>query len=297
MSYKSIWGHDIYEYPDVNGYNSVERSGRVLGWISGGVASAIACKLALEEFGDSVELVFCDTHIENSDTYRFIDDLEKVFQKKILRIHSERFHEPEDVWRKYYGLNFSNGAPCSMVLKQEVRVKYQDLKSDFGHIFGFGVDEKNRAINMAKNHPEINPIFPLIVNGFDKERCFRELDLLGVEMPKTYRHFLNNNCIGEFDSEKGGCVQGGIGYWQKIKKLFPKKYDYMASIEHELSKEKGKPITICKDQRKGRLGNRLFLKLCSDFPDIACIDEIKGRQPVTMFECNGFCGESLFEDF
>lgn len=293
---KSIYGNSIFEYPKENGYNE-KSNGRVLGWISGGVASAIACKLALEKYGDKVDLVFCDTNIENPDTYRFIDDLSKAFQKKIKRIESDKFKNPEEVWRKYNGLSFAHGAPCSMALKQDVRVKYQDLNGDFGHIFGFGTEEINRASKMIKNHPEINPIFPLLVNRFDKYRCFQELDFMGIENPITYNHFLNNNCMGDFESEIGGCVSGGIGYWQKIKTLFPKKYDYMANIEHELSIKNGKPITCCKDQRKEKEGNRMFLKYCEAFPEIESIDVIKGKQPITIFECNGFCSDIQGELF
>ena len=120
-------------------------------------------------------------------------------------------------------------------------------------------------------------------------QIFQELKTLGIKEPIVYKHFLNNNCIGDFKENHGGCVQGGIGYWQKIKSLFPHKYDYMANIEHEISLDKGQPVTICKDQRNGKQGNRLFLKPCEDFPEAETIDVIKGKQPLTFFECNGFC--------
>ena len=119
-----------------------------------------------------------------------------------------------------------------------------------------------------------------------------------MNIPRPYKHFLNNNCIGDFDSPKGGCIQGGIGYWQKIKYLYPHKYEYMANMEHKISALKGKPVTICKDQRKNKHGARLFLKPNPDFPEIEDISVIKGRQPLTPFECNGFCStqDSLFDD-
>jgi hypothetical protein len=280
----------IDEIPKVNPYND-NTDGRVIGWISGGVASAIACKLALDEWGDRVELVFCDTSWEHPDTFRFIGDLEKVLGKKVKFIKSKRFSNPEEIWRKYKGINFAHGAPCSMVLKKEVRIKEQDLENDFGQIFGFdyGKKEMKRATNMLHNNPELNPIFPLVAKNFTREDIFKELQRLGVKQPIPYNHFLNNNCIGDFKSPIGGCCQGGIGYWQKILKLFPHKYDYMANIEHEISLDKGEAVTICKDQRKGKEGNRLFLKPSPEFPDIETIDVINGKQPLTPFECNGFC--------
>ena len=42
---------DIYTYMDENPFNGATK-GRVIGWWSGGVASAIACKLALEKYPD-----------------------------------------------------------------------------------------------------------------------------------------------------------------------------------------------------------------------------------------------------
>jgi len=278
-------------YPEVNPFNDATE-GRIIAWWSGGVASAVACKMALEKYGkDRVVLVFCDTGIEHPDTYRFMGDFERVLGVKIIKIKSDRFSEPEDVWRKYRGMNFAHGAPCSMSMKKEPRIKYQELKTDFGQIFGFDYCKKEmrRADNMLNNNPDLNPIFPLIVEQITREDLFRIVADMGIERPSVYDHFLNNNCIGADDSPKGGCIQGGIGYWQKIQELYPHKFEYMANIEHEISSLKGEPVTICKDQRKGRKGNRLFLKPNPAYPEVLDISAIKGRRPITPFECNGFC--------
>jgi hypothetical protein len=276
--------------PDVNPYNE-RTTGRVIGWWSGGVASAMACYLALEKWGDDVELVFCDTSLEHPDTYRFMDDFEKRVGAKVIKIKSERYSEPEDVWIAELALNFAQGAPCSTQLKKRVRIKYQDTYRDFAQVFGFDFCSKeiNRAKAILYNDPDLNPVFPLIVERYDRDRIFTELKKLDIKPPLTYKYFLNNNCIGAFKSSKGGCVQGGIGYWQKMQDLFPHKFAYMADMEHTLSALKGKPVTVCKDQRKKKGHKPLFLLPCKDFPEIEDISVIKGRQPITPFECNGFC--------
>jgi len=268
----------------MNIYNDSTEEDRVIGWWSGGVASAVACKIALEKY-PNVHLAFCDTNAEHPDTYRFMQDFEKELGVKIHTYRSEKFKNPEEVWFKYLGLNFAHGAPCSSELKRAVRIKVQKTKTDHGQIFGFDYCKKeiNRATNMQKNYPEINPLFPLIENEITRDGIFKELKKLNLTPPETYKDFLNNNCI------LIGCVQAGIGHWGKFKSIYPDRYNYMAEVEHKLSAVKGRPVTIHKDQRKNRQGNRLFLKHNPDYPEIGTIDEIEGKWPVIPFECNGFC--------
>lgn len=278
--------------PDLNWYNGSNQSARTIAWVSGGAASAVACILISNRY-NNVHFAFCDTGIEDPDTYRFMSDIERIIGINIIHYKHPKFKTPEEVHDHYSGLNFAHGAPCSSHLKREVRTsQVQDIETDYCQIFGFDFRkaEVNRAINMVKNYPEINPKFPLIESEMDRDKIFKTLKKLGIKPPRAYEEFNNNNCIGDPDSEKGGCVQGGIGYWQKIKQLYPKKFAYMAAKEHKYSEAKGKPVTICKDQRKGKSGNRLFLSFNPMFPDVETIDVIKGRQPVGYFECNGFCG-------
>jgi len=281
----------IDNYPLKNPFNDLT-TGRIIAWWSGGVASAVACYLTLRHYRDhQISIVFCDTHQEHPDTYRFMEDFKRILGVDIECIESEVYHDPEAVWDRYTGLNFATGAPCSSELKRTPRIKYQDTGNDFAQIFGFDdcPKEHRRARSMLLNNPDLNPVFPLIAEGYDRSKIFACLKHLGIKHPKTYQHFLNNNCIGADDSPKGGCVQGGIGYWQKMKDIYPKKYAWMAKKEHELSRIKGKPVTICRDQRGGTK-KPLFLSFCVDFPDVETVDVIKGRRPVTVFECNGFCG-------
>lgn len=281
----------IFEYPEVNPFND-NTSGRVICWMSGGVASAVACYLTLKKYGkERCQFVFCDTSWEHPDTYRFFKDYENTLGVTIHFIKSDRMSNPPEVWRRYKGMSFASGAPCSTVLKKEPRLKFQKIYTDFCQVFGFDFDAKEmrRAENMLVNNPEINPIFPLIVEQLDRKKIFKKLQELGIQPPETYKFFNNNNCIGSPDSEDGGCVRGGVGYWKHIRKVFPKKFEKMAKLEHEISALKGAPVTICKDQRKGKRGNRLFLKFNPAYPDIETIDVIKGRHVVSLPECNGFC--------
>lgn len=83
-------------------------------------------------------------------------------------------------------------------------------------------------------------------------------------------------------------MQGGIGYWQKMKRDFPEKFDVMAAMEHELTDAKGEPVTMLKDQSKN--GGLVFLKPHPAYPLMKDITMMKGKEPRPLFECNGYCG-------
>lgn len=264
----------------------------VICWWSGGITSAVACKIAIDLYGlDRCEVIMIDTKNEHEDTYRFKDDCERWYGATIHSITAigSDYESIEDVWRKHKSLNVATGAICSTNLKRRVREKWQK-EVDFTHqVFGFEFDKKefNRARSLSMNHPDVKPIYPLLMIGYDKERCIEIVQEAGIEVPLMYKMgFRNNNCFNT------GCVQGGIGYWQKMKVDFPEKFDKMAEIEHELTDEKGEPVTMLKDQSNEakQSGNVLvFLKKHPNYPELKCLDDMNGRPVEPLFECNGFC--------
>ena len=58
---------------------------KIICWCSGGITSAVACKIALDLFKDKNEcrVVMIDTQNEDDDTYRFLLDCEKWYGQKI----------------------------------------------------------------------------------------------------------------------------------------------------------------------------------------------------------------------
>jgi hypothetical protein len=111
--------------------------------------------------------------------------------------------------------------------------------------FGFDIGEPKRARSMRLNNSEINPLFPLLLYGYSKSDCVNILQDAGIEIPRAYlMGFNNNNCL------KTGCIQGGIGYWQKMRADFPEKFYKMAQIEHDLTNRKGKPVTMLRKQAR-----------------------------------------------
>tara|TARA_R110001632_G_scaffold160602_1_gene278898 strand:+ start:432 stop:1313 length:882 start_codon:yes stop_codon:yes gene_type:complete len=263
---------------------------KIIGWWSGGVTSAITCKLCIDIYGlENVSLIFIDTFNEDEDTYRFKKDCEKWYGKKIETItrigKGKKYEKIQDVWYKYKSLNVAGGAVCSSELKRQLRKEWEKENNYEAQAFGFDIDEIRRVKSMVGNYKKTaKPIFPLLMYGLNKKDCVQMVLDANIKLPKAYvLGFLNNNCLNT------GCVQGGIGYWQKMKRDIPSNFDAMAKVEHELTEMKGEPVTMLKDQSKG--GGLVFLKPHKDYPNIKDISMMKGREPQPLTDCNGLaCG-------
>jgi len=265
-------------------------------WWSGGITSAVACKKAIDIYGlDRCIFIFLGTGNEDPDTYRFKKDCESWYGAKIhtLTQIGKKWKSIQDIWEHYLTLNSATGAICSSELKRDVRLKFEKQYKYTHQVFGFDLDEAKRVKSLFYNHPQAKPIFPLLMFGLLKKECIKIVQEAGIEPPRMYQlGFKNNNCF------QTGCIQGGIGYWKKMKEEFPEKFNAMADMEHRLTDEKGKPVTMLKDQseyakRKGIF--HVFLKPHYDYPYHKSIDDMKGRPVEPLMECNGFCGTNDFD--
>lgn len=265
----------------------------IVAWWSGGITSAATCKLCIDIFGlENCAFIFMDTYNEDEDTYRFKRDCEKWFGKEIQSISAipSKYNSIQDVWRKYKSLNVAGGAICSTELKRQVRLQWEKENEYEHQAFGyeFYPREMNRAFALKLNYPKTKAIFPLLMMGLTKKDCGDMVSGADIKLPVPYLNgFHNNNCA------KTGCVQGGVGYWQKIQREFPDKFKAMADMEHELTNDKGTPVTVLKDQSKEakESGNVLvFLRKHPKYPNLKSINDMKPQKVEPLFECNGFCG-------
>lgn len=266
---------------------------KIICWWSGGITSAVACKLAIDLYGvESCQIIMLDTRNEHEDTYRFKSDCEKWYGKEIELISAfgDKYESIHDVWYRSRSLNVANGAICSSILKRDLRINWQKQNTFKHQVFGFEFTKKefNRALSVSKNYPEAKALFPLLMLGYDKHKCIEIVESAGIKVPDSYLlGFNNNNCLGT------GCVQGGIGYWQKMHREFPEKYNAMAKVEHDLTDLRGYQVTMCKDQSEAAqsLENPkdalLFLLPHPDFPQNKTVLDVKGREPKPLMDCNG----------
>lgn len=250
--------------------NSKTSQKKYIGWFSCGITSAIACKIAIEKYGkNNVELFYFEIDSAHKDNKRFIKDCEEWYGKKINIRRSDKFKDQFDVIDKTRYINGPSGARCTLELKKNVRYKIEKEIEYEGQIFGFEFSKKeiNRAIRFSEQHPSAKPVFPLIDRKITKEQCAEIMLKNGIELPTMYKlGFLNNNCIG--------CVKGGKGYWNLIKKHFPDTFNKMAKSERKIGRSciKEKFLDDLKEN-EGR-NQKPILPDCGTFCEIEFADLI-----------------------
>jgi len=155
-------------------------------------------------------------------------------------------------------------------MKKNLRIKLEKKEGPYDfQVFGFEFDRKeiNRAIRFKEQYPDSNPVFPLIELRVSKVQCIELFKRFDVEIPMMYRMgYTNNNCVG--------CVKGGMGYWNKIRRDFPETFQKIAEIERKIGK-------TCLLETKDGQRVQLFLDE---------LDPERGREepPITS-ECGVVC--------
>lgn len=205
---------------------------RIVCWFSCGAASAVATKLAIEENkrrDNPLPLIVarCFVDEEHEDNDRFADDCKKWFGVPILNLINMKFKGSiYEVFESRSYISGISGAPCTMLLKKEVRIKFQQPNDK--HVFGYCAEEQKRfdAFLDANN---IDAVSPLIEKGLSHSNCLAMVQNAGIELPEMYKlGYQHNNCIG--------CVKSsGQGYWNKIREDFPWQFDRMAALSRRLN--------------------------------------------------------------
>jgi len=212
---------------------------RVISWFSCGAASAVATVLAKIKYGE-IEAVYCRVREEHDDNLRFLKEFQVKTGISVTTIMDEK-HDGSihNVFAKRGYIKDQYGAPCTMILKKWQRQAYQrpgDIQ-----VFGYTIEEQDRADRFIDSNNDVREDFLLIENKITKVDCYKYLQNLRIELPVMYRlGYNNNNCIG--------CVKGGMGYWNKIRKDFPVHFERMAKTErrigHAINKDKNGPVYL-----------------------------------------------------
>lgn len=200
----------------------------IICWFSCGVTSTIAIKKTIEKYGNDFNILIYYFHIDSahSDNERFLKECEEYFGIKINILKSKKYKDQYEVIEKTKYVNGKDGARCTLELKKNLRFQIEKEIDYKYQVMGFEFSKKeiNRAIRFIEQYPNAKAIFPLIELGLSKKECFKILKNANIEIPKMYKiGYSNNNCIG--------CVKGGQGYWNKIRKDFPEYFNKMIKME------------------------------------------------------------------
>lgn len=198
---------------------------RIVSRFSCGAASAVATKLTLAEFGSTHEVMVLNAYVEQEhpDNRRFLADCEKWFGREIVVLRDQKYRASTvQVFsqRRYMAGRF--GAPCTKFLKRELMDAYG--KPDDVWVLGYTVEEERRLDNFLDANAGRRVLTPLIDRGLSKADCLAMVQRAGIELPMMYRMgYQNANCIG--------CVKGGEGYWNKIRRDFPEQFEELARVQ------------------------------------------------------------------
>ena len=193
-------------------------------WFSAGVSSAVATKLALSDDRD-IKIIYIDIDDQHPDSMRFVKDCEAWFEKPIEILKSS-YGNVDAVCRTFKYVNGVGGARCTVTLKKRVRKEWEMQNNPKTYVWGMDSSprERNRAERIVETMPQYNHVFPLIEKYLTKEDAHAILREAGIKRPKMYDlGYPNNNCIG--------CVKGGKGYWNQIRKDFPDVFASRAAME------------------------------------------------------------------
>lgn len=198
----------------------------LVSWWSGGITSAVACHLE-----PRAKPYYIETGSHHPDIYRFKEDCENWYDKKIKTLQNKKFQDHFDVIEKTRYVNGVSGARCTTELKKKVRIEFEKDKENLVYVWGFeySAHEKKRADRVIETIPNVRHIFPLIENKITKSDAIEIVKSAGIQIPAMYLlGFHNMNCIG--------CVKGGAAYWNLIRIHFPDHFERMAKLEREIGR-------------------------------------------------------------
>lgn len=232
-------------------------------WLSAGVSSFVAGYLA--EAVD--EWIYIDIEDQHPDSMRFIRDCEKVIGKPVTILRSLYYRDVESVCLGVRYINGPTGAPCTRALKKQVRKRWEldHMGDDLTYVWGMDCDEEHRAERIRESFPQVKHEFPLIDRKLSKSDAHGICRQLGIRRPAMYDlGYNNNNCVG--------CVKGGAGYWNRIRKDFPDVFAARAKMEREIGHSiLGDCFLDELPEDKGRMSKEI-MEECSILCQLAIMD-------------------------
>ena len=202
-----------------------------IAWFSAGVSSMVATFLT----PDIDKIIYIHIDDQHEDSIRFVKDSERLFNKEIEIVQSDRYKNVADciLGHGFIRNPYSMYHPCTSVLKRQVRKDWEEQHKNYDLTYVWGMDlneglgSDNRAKRLMSSNPDYQHEFPLITKQLTKQEAHGICSCEGIKRPLMYDlGFHNNNCVG--------CVKGGFWYWNHIRKIFPDVFDAWSKHERTL---------------------------------------------------------------
>jgi len=239
-------------------------------WFSCGAPSAVAAKLAVDEYGRlGDEVVICNNPVreEGLDNRRFLRDVSNWIGQEIISVTHPDYPDAsvEEVWDHEKAMVFPHGAPCTRLLKKGARQIWEHNNTIDWHVLGFTLEEQARHDRFVLT--ERSNVLPVLIErGLTRADCFRIVQEAGLELPEAYRlGYPNANC-------RGCCKATSPTYWNHVRVTDPDVFERRATQSRRLN------VRLVR-----YLGKRIFL---DELPTTA-----KGRPLKSMPDCSTFCEE------
>lgn len=211
--------------------------------------------------GNVDKWIYIDVADQHPDSIRFIKDCKKALGIDIEILRSTEYGCVEDCIRVFGGFRdaHSGFAPCTNWLKKRIRKSWEAAHPnyDLTYVWGYDLNEISRAENMIEANPQAKHEFPLIEKNLYKEDVHGLFErTFDFKRPLMYElGYPNNNCVG--------CIKGGMGYWNKIRKDFPEVFESRARLErlvgYSILKDKNGPVFLDElDPERGNMDTEIF---------------------------------------
>lgn len=190
-------------------------------FFSGGVCSFLAAHRVLQSVSSKrCLLLFCDTHVEDEDCYRFIAEAAQFLNCRLQIISDGR--TPWQVFRheRIIGNNFAD--PCSRHLKRRLARRWLNEHCDPAHTtlyLGLAWYERHRIDkNQRAWHPWTTN-YPMVADPLlDHCEMLAAVKAVGLTPPRLYELGFNHNNCG------GACVKAGKANWRLLLEKLPWRY-------------------------------------------------------------------------
>ena len=190
---------------------------------SSGVSSF--CALLLVQDVDHILYTHIDD--QHEDSLRYLYDCERYIGRKVETLQSP-YKTVDAVVRAHGYVNGPAGAKCTEILKRRVRKEWErQQREPITYVWGYDAGERHRAERVCEMMPGFSHEFPLIDANLTKRDAHGMLHKTGIKRPCMYdMGYPNNNCIG--------CVKGGMGYFNHIRRDFPQAFKARAVMERDV---------------------------------------------------------------